>query len=208
MLTHDQIWSAIDALAERHELTASALARKAGLDPTTFNKSKRATGDGRLRWPSTESLAKCLAATETSVEDFIALLSDNGRPKHSIPLMDFNQAGVDSAFDENGSPQGEGWRTSDLPAIADDDAYALEISSDDLLPLYRAGTTLIVSPAAIPRGGDRVVLKTQHSAPHIAELQYATDTAMTLKAPLADAPVQVIAMDDIVWMSRIIWASQ
>ena len=41
MLTHAQIWSAIDRLAARAGLTASGLARRAGLDPTTFNKSKR-----------------------------------------------------------------------------------------------------------------------------------------------------------------------
>ena len=54
MLTHAQIWTALDRLAERAGLSPSGLARKAGLDPTTFNKSKRITGDGRERWPSTE----------------------------------------------------------------------------------------------------------------------------------------------------------
>ena len=60
MLTHAQIWSAIDRLAARAGLTASGLARRAGLDPTTFNKSKRMTAAGRARWPSTESIAKAL----------------------------------------------------------------------------------------------------------------------------------------------------
>ena len=41
MLTHKQVWSALDALAERHSMSVSALAKIAGLDPTTFNKSKR-----------------------------------------------------------------------------------------------------------------------------------------------------------------------
>ena len=57
MLTHDQIWNAIDRLAARAGLSPSALAKRAGLDPTTFNKSKRITPDGRERWPSTESVA-------------------------------------------------------------------------------------------------------------------------------------------------------
>ena len=60
MLSHDRIWQAIDRLAEEHDLTASGLARKAGLDPTTFNRSKRVAADGRPRWPSTESIAKIL----------------------------------------------------------------------------------------------------------------------------------------------------
>ena len=62
MLTHEQVWSALDRLAERAGLTTSALAKRAGLDPTTFNKSKRITPEGRERWPSTESVAKSLPA--------------------------------------------------------------------------------------------------------------------------------------------------
>jgi phage repressor protein C with HTH and peptisase S24 domain len=58
MLSHAQVWGAIDTLASRYGMTASGLARKAGLDATTFNKSKRQTPDGRQRWPSTESIAK------------------------------------------------------------------------------------------------------------------------------------------------------
>ena len=61
MLTHNQIWTAIDRLAARAKLSPSGLAKKAGLDPTTFNKSKRVTPEGRQRWPSTESVAKALA---------------------------------------------------------------------------------------------------------------------------------------------------
>ena len=58
MLSHAQVWGAIDALAQKYGMTPSGLARKAGLDATTFNKSKRQTGDGRQRWPSTESISK------------------------------------------------------------------------------------------------------------------------------------------------------
>jgi hypothetical protein len=54
MLTHGQVWAALDRLAERAGLSPSGLARRPGLDPTTFNKSKRITPDGRERWPSTE----------------------------------------------------------------------------------------------------------------------------------------------------------
>ena len=63
MLRHTDIWRAIDELATRYKLSPSGLAKKAGLDPTTFNKSKRITPEGRPRWPSTESVAKSLAAT-------------------------------------------------------------------------------------------------------------------------------------------------
>ena len=79
MLTHDQIWAALDRLAERAGTIASGLAKRAGLDPTTFNKSKRITAEGRERWPSTESVAKSLAATDTSIDTFVQLIGDAAR---------------------------------------------------------------------------------------------------------------------------------
>ncbi len=87
MLTHGQVWGALDRLAERAGLSPSGLARRAGLDPTTFNKSKRITPDGRERWPSTESLAKALAATGSSIDTFVQLIGDHGRDVPSVPLL-------------------------------------------------------------------------------------------------------------------------
>ena len=75
MLTHLQIWRALDALAARHNMSPSGLAKLAGLDPTTFNKSKRTSADGRLRWPSTESISKLLDATGASVDEFLSLVA-------------------------------------------------------------------------------------------------------------------------------------
>ena len=62
--SHSQIWTAIDQLAARFDMTTSALAKVAGLDPTSFNRSKRFSPDPdvRPRWPSTESLSKVLDA--------------------------------------------------------------------------------------------------------------------------------------------------
>ena len=45
MFTHKQVWSAIDVVAERYGFSASGLAKKAGLDPTSFNPSKRTGPD-------------------------------------------------------------------------------------------------------------------------------------------------------------------
>src|ERR1700722_18931684 len=113
MLSHEQIWTAIDRLASRQHLTASGLAKRAGLDPTTFNRSKRYGADGHLRWPSTESLAKILEATSCSIGDFFSLLPQNqkGRPsaRSTLPLIGLAQAGNGGFFDDGGFPQGQGW---------------------------------------------------------------------------------------------------
>src|ERR1700754_3410643 len=87
LLTHEQIRPALDRLAERAGLSPSGLARRAGLDPTTFNKSKRITADRRERWPSTESLAKALAATDSSILTFVQLIGDGESPAQSVPLL-------------------------------------------------------------------------------------------------------------------------
>src|ERR1700681_1623879 len=103
VLTHEQIWTALDRLAERAGVSASGLAKRSGLDPTTFNKSKRVTADGRERWPSTESLAKALAATNSGIDTFVHLI-DSARTAQSVPLIGFALAGASGYFDDSGFP--------------------------------------------------------------------------------------------------------
>ena len=168
-MKHEDIWRAIDALAAEHGLSASGLARKAGLDPTTFNKSKRRTADGHERWPGTESVSKILAATGASLESFTALVTGTRaltpsavrRMVHRrIPLIGFAQAGGEGYFDDGGYPVGGSWDEVGLPDVTDPHAYALEISGESMEPVFRDGDTVIVSPAAPIRRGDRVVLRT------------------------------------------------
>src|SRR6266436_9501207 len=98
ILTHGQVWTALDRLAERAGLSPSGLAKKSGLDPTTFNKSKRVAVDGRERWPSTESVSKALAATNSSIDTFVQLIGDGARSLQSVPLLGFAQAGAGGHF--------------------------------------------------------------------------------------------------------------
>jgi phage repressor protein C with HTH and peptisase S24 domain len=160
-LTHDQVWSAIDALAAKYSLSASGLAKKAGLDATSFNKSKRIAPDGHQRWPSTESVAKVLDATGATIDEFIALITDRqGPPQRALPLIGYAEAGAGGFFDDGGYPAGTGWDEVNFPGIRDTNAYALEVSGDSMLPLYREGDRLIVAPSESVRVGDRVVVKT------------------------------------------------
>lgn len=208
-LLHSAIWAAIDALAARFEMTPSALARLAGLDPTSFNLSKRISAGQRPRWPSTESLAKVMHATGTSFGDFAALVEAAGAPLHrTAPVIGLADAEAAKRFDDAGFPASGGWNEIDFPGSADEGAYALEIAGDALAPAYRNGDRILVSPAARPRRSDRVVVKTADGNLAVRELVRMTADRIELKPVVAETPVQALDVKDVAWIARIVWASQ
>lgn len=212
MLTHKAIWAAIDGLADRYGLTASGLARKAGLDPTTFNRSKREAADGRQRWPSTESIAKVIEATGASIGDFMEVLVDASGLRGSafrIPMLNLAQAGQGGLFDEAGQPQTQsGWERVPFPDVNDDQAYALEVGGDSLMPVYRDGTLLILSPRAPTRRNDRVVLRRLNGEVLCRQLLRKTLTRVELAAFDPAQGERSLDATEIAWMHRIVWASQ
>lgn len=214
MLSHDRIWAAIDGLAARLKMSPSGLARKAGLDPTTFNKSKRMASDGRPRWPSTESIAKVLEATGTSSEAFFAEPEASLRslravppPRTSVPLLGSAEAGVGGYFDDAGFPAGQGWEEVELPG-ADDSLYALEVSGQSMMPLYRDGDVLVVKPGAPVRRGDRVVVRTKGGEVMVKVLQRQTARTLELASVNPEFPDRQFPLADIEWIARILWVSQ
>ncbi|MGX7745248.1 S24 family peptidase [Rhodopseudomonas parapalustris] len=208
MLTHDQIWTALDRLAERSGLSPSGLAKKSGLDPTTFNKSKRITNDGRERWPSTESVAKALQATNTAIDTFVQLIHDRPRVVQSVPLLGLAQAGSGGYFDDGGFPVGKGWDEVGLPSISDEHAYALQISGDSMKPAYRDGDIVVVSPSAAVRRGDRVVVKTTKGEVMVKELKRRTAKLIELTSLNPSHPDRTLMPSEVEWIGRIVWASQ
>jgi len=208
ILTHGQVWTALDRLAERAGMSASGLAKRSGLDPTTFNKSKRITADGRERWPSTESVSKALAATNSSIDAFVQLIGDGARSLQSVPLLGLSEAGSSGHFDDSGFPAGRGWDEVPLPQASDEHAYALEISGDSMKPAYRDGDIIVVSPGTPIRRGDRVVLKTADGEVMVKELKRRTSKALELQSLNPTQADRTLDADDVAWIARIVWASQ
>jgi phage repressor protein C with HTH and peptisase S24 domain len=214
LMRHDDIWRALDTLAAEKGLSPSGLARRAGLDPTTFNPSKRVMPDGRARWPSTESLAKALDATGNSLAEFAELVGgaralSAGRPvTRRVPLIGFAQAGSDGFFDDGGYPVGGGWDEVSLPEVADQNAYALEISGDSMEPVFRDGDMVIVSPAAPIRRGDRVVVRTQRGEVMAKQLVRRSARRIELRSLNPEHPDYSFDLLEVAFMHRIIWASQ
>lgn len=210
MLTHSGVWDAIDRLAKKYGMSASGLARRAGLDPTTFNKSKRIMPNGRQRWPSTESVSKVLKATGASLDEFMALLqgADGDMAVRRIPLIGHAQAGEAGYFDDAGYPTGGGWDQVDFPDQGGRFAYALEISGESMAPVYRDGDRIVVSPDASVRRGDRVVVRTAAGEVMAKELQRMTASRVELLSINREHDDRSLDREDIEFIHRIVWASQ
>ncbi|MEO6607756.1 MAG: helix-turn-helix transcriptional regulator [Aestuariivirga sp.] len=211
MFTHKQVWAAIDTIAERYGFSASGLAKKAGLDPTSFNPSKRNGPDGRPRWPTMESIDRVLTASGAPVDEFMDLLANRkGQPPRmkQIPMLGFAKAGKGGFFDDSGFPSGNGWEEIDVPGVTDTTAYGLEITGDSMAPVYREGDTIIVSPSATIRKGDRVVVKTSDGQVMAKIMQRQTARTLELASFNPAHDTKTLDMKDVDWMARIIWASQ
>ncbi|KRA64570.1 DNA-binding protein [Caulobacter sp. Root656] len=208
-LSHAEIWTAIDALAKRFDMSPSAMAKMAGLDPTSFNRSKRGEGDSRPRWPSTESLAKVLEATGVGFSEFAALTERAPKPNlRAVPLIGFAQAAAEDVFDETGAPLGAAWDEIDFPGLVDEGVYALEIAGDASAPVFRDGDRILVSPSVEPRRGDRVVVRTTGGELLVKELARVTARSVELASLNRTGRDRTLDLTEVVWIARILWASQ
>lgn len=209
-LSHAQLWKAIDGLARHEGLSVSALARRAGLDATSFNPSKRfGPGDPpRPRWPSTESLTRIMDATGLSLGEFATLARDGVERPSTVPMLGMAQAGQDGYFDDAGLPVGDGWEQTDLPR-ARDSLLSLRIVGDSMAPLYREGDRVIVDRDATEvRKGDRVVVRTTGGETLAKEAAALTAKTVTLASVNPAYAARTLARNEIVWMGRILWVSQ
>jgi len=209
-LSHGQIWKAIDGLARREGISVSALARRAGLDATSFNPSKRfGPGDPpRPRWPSTESLTRILQATGLSLGEFAALARDAPERPSTVPMLGMAQAGQDGFFDDAGLPVGDGWEQTELPRPKET-LLSLRVTGDSMAPVYRAGDRIIVDrEASDVRKGDRVVVRTTGGETLAKEVAGLTARAVTLASANPAYEPRIVPRKDIVWMGRILWVSQ
>lgn len=211
MLTHEQIWRGVDRLALRNGLSPSGLAKRAGLDPTTFNKSKRITPDGKTRWPGTESLSKILDATQTSMADFVALIDDTGAtPTRSsdLKLRSIRLSKIeDDSFDRAGFPLKGDWEDAEFPSIEDPRAYIVEIDQAADENFFRPGSLCVVSPSSSVRRHDRVMIKRKDGAILFGVLKRKSGQHMTIAGSDTNSEL-TLHNKNVAWMARILWISQ
>jgi len=111
-------------------------------------------------------------------------------------------------FDDSGFPAGSGWDEIPFPDLNDEHAYALEITGESMLPIFRDGDRIVVSPAANVRRGDRVVVKTNGGEVMAKQVGRLTSQRVELKSLNPDFEDRAFALNEIAFMHRVIWASQ
>lgn len=212
VLTHEWIWNAIDALARHRELSPSALARTAGLDPTAFNPSKRFTPEGRPRWPSTESISKILAATGLSLDEFTALAAEAERSRQppmpaNVPLIGQITNETVGGWHTFGASISEGLDANAKLVVGGGGPFAVEVADTSLEPVYRCGLTLVASSNAVSTPGDRVLIKAQ-GALAVPRLLVGK-TTRRLEVVSLRGIGESIGLDRgrVDWIARIIWSS-
>jgi phage repressor protein C with HTH and peptisase S24 domain len=234
MLQHADVWRGIDKLAAKHGLSASGLARRAGLDPTAFNPSKRITREGRPRWPSTESLSKILTVTGEPFVDFVLLTGASGGETVSnghggaagydqqisggkivakgaartIPVIALERLGSGDGFDAAGVPSGSEWGHLDFAGTVGRETFGVEISGNEFDPVYRDGDTLVASRSAEIRRGDRIVLCTTAGAALVRKVVRHDADGYYVEAIRQAGQPQFVAQDQVRFAARILWVSQ
>lgn len=188
-------------------LTPSGLARRAGLNATSFNKSKRRGLDGRPRWPSTESIARVLDATGLGVPAFLMLIGGQalfGRDSDGQIVLSVRPDG----FAEDAPSFAGAGADVALPFCRDAPLIAVEVRDGSALPLYRPGDRLIASLAAKTGRGDRVILSMLDGRLLIRALRARSRQTLTV-GPVGDATAsEVHRLGDVAWTARILWVSQ
>ena len=156
-MKYENVWDAVDKLAKKHGLSPSGLAKLAGLDATTFNKSKRIRPDGKKRWPSLDSINRLLEIFNITFEQFYALSAGNeDKECGSIPFIKLSE--LNSQIDPNLLKLStQNWSKVLFPDFKEA-LYAVEVDNEAYLPLYRYGTLIVVSENSDIRKGDRVVV--------------------------------------------------
>lgn len=207
MLTHAQVWSAIETLAAQEGLSLSGLAKRAKLDPTCFNKSKWYNPDGSERWPSTEIIAKVLQVCGKDAQDFAALATTT---RLTIPVIGIGQAGQSGYWNlDSGYPTGQGWDELLLTGLIDDPhAYGIRVAGDSMEPVFREDDIVVVSPAAPVQRGSRVVARLKSGEVLIKEVLKSSARQVTLHSCNPAYPDKTLTRSEITFMHRIVLVSQ
>lgn len=207
-MKYETVWDAVDKLAEKNGLSPSGLARKAGLDSTTFNKSKRIRTDGKKRWPSLDSINKILDACNITFEQFYNLANNDGDGEFSssIPYIKHSKLFENKTKKEN-TIDTSLWDKIRFPDGAAN-LYAIDLDTNEFEPYYRKYSTLIVSKNSEIRQGDKVIIINKNNDATINEFIKRTAKTIEVSELNHKETEKSILINDIKIINRILWAGQ
>src|SRR5574344_1317736 len=203
-MKYEQIWNAVDKLAQANNLTPSGLAKKAGLDATTFNKSKRLRPDGNKRWPSLDSLNKITEVCNISFEEFCNLgTGKNSLNSSSIPYCKFSS--LNNVAIKNSRIESKDWNRIRFPE-KNNNFIAIELDFGDFEPIYKKNSTIIIAQNSEIRKGDRIVVFLDDGRILIQEFIRRTANALEVSDLLNPKFESIIAIPNIKLVNRVVWA--
>lgn len=206
-MKYENVWDAVDKLAQKHGLSPSGLAKRAGLDATTFNKSKRIRPDGKKRWPSLDSINRLLEIFNISFEQFYALSSGNeDKETGSIPFVKLSEL-HDKISPEMPKISFQSCSKVLFPDFKET-LYAVEVDNNNYSPLYRYGTLIIVSENSDIRKGDRVVIYQKDGEIILKEFVRRTPSKLVVGNINNPSDEENIAISEVNLINRIVWVSQ
>lgn len=207
-MQYEQVWDAVDKLARLNGLSPSGLAKKAGLDATTFNKSKRVRPDGKKRWPSLDSINKIISACNISFEQFYNLIDEELQPEslNGVPYIKYSELekGITVLNDE---PQTDNWARKNFPATTAG-LYAIELDNSEYEPFYRRSSTLIAAKNSEICKGNRVIVFLKKGGILIREFSHRTATTLVLNDIPDGLRTTEVNIVDVALINRIFWVSQ
>ena len=156
-MNYDQIWQAIDKIAKQNGLSLSGLAKKSGLDATTFNKSKRVSPNGKKRCPSLESLNKILDTCHLNFADFYYLAENKSHISNylTVPSVTLSNIKNPAKFSPKRNDTSS-WQTACLPFLPQN-TYAVDVDSKNFeYPNPRTNPESVFSEAL---SLDRLIIK-------------------------------------------------
>jgi phage repressor protein C with HTH and peptisase S24 domain len=207
-----RLWETIKELADERHMSMSALAKKAGLDASSFNQRRRFGPDGEPRWPQFPTVLSAMKALDVNFVDFAKAVTGDADHIVRVPLMTMDEmregVDVEAVIKEVADNPKTEIDTIDFPGVLKGDRiYEVIIRGNDYEPIYRDKTRLMMNVDDRPQRDDLVLIATTREAA-VYKLELATNKSIVAREHRLNGRKLQFTRKEVVHMHKVIWASQ
>lgn len=202
----NSIWATIDRLSRERGWSVSHLAKLAGMDSTAFNKSKRVDTSGKTRTPNTDTLIRTAEVLGLTMAEFFSVVEDGVNGAMRIPMISDEEALDDRNWEDNGSLGRFSFPRLSFPQLTGGVHFAIRLTTDALLPVYRKNAVLVMSPEAEARAEDRVGVKVKNG--YVFGEYVVEYSRRVVVSDLKTKEEVTVPIPSRTFIHRISWASQ